>query len=83
MSTVSAATAIVARQGHRKETSHPTCDTCKWWHSEWSSTCTNPKLNQWPVGEDGALGGEPADLTIIQTGPKFGCIHHAPLTRTL
>jgi len=55
-----------------------TCDTCKWWSDielyGGVRNCTSKKLNQ--GGGDDELSAVGYDVYSIETGPKFGCIHH-------
>ena len=65
-----------------------TCDACKWWNDDYihpeyvgDKICKSPKLNFGICpdlkGEDEACIHNSIDSSL-ETGPKFGCIHHQP-----
>ena len=65
-----------------------TCDTCKWWGERqekgggtavWCEMrfCRHPKLDS-NEDLDGADVSSIDGYGDIETGPKFGCIHHEP-----
>ncbi len=59
-----------------------TCDSCKWWEDfklrRLAGACNNPKLGNWIVDPDGLSVSDQHSLLCINTGPKFGCVHHEP-----
>lgn len=65
-----------------------TCDTCKWWRRRVApstfGSCDH--LEQTDDDEDspygfGVFDGEPFNSGSFRSGPKFGCVHHAPNTQ--
>ena len=51
------------------------CETCKWWEG---GICTHPSMHNISdcIGNGAAVYNDGYSCGDLQTGHKFGCIHH-------